>query len=220
MKFRNKEIIFSDEKKFFNLKTSNLCKTKPKNDVHRMVSTGCYISGTRELLDEFDLENSDNCSLPDKIELYNVSQINCIQKFSFEGLNGYGKIKNVIDGDTIDLAIKVPLSFFSPNAIGSFPTILRIRLFGIDVAEKNTLKGKLAIKMFKELYDSIFNVVYFELLHFDLYGRILANLYTRKNGSHINFFFLNHIDTTTEPHGPFILKYDGSKKSDYLKELP
>jgi micrococcal nuclease len=84
----------------------------------------------------------------------------------------YTKIDKVVDGDTVDVFIDLGFSVWHKE---------RIRLSGIDTAEKNTPLGKaLKIYMASELEGKIIKL---QVSKPDKYGRYLGKIYLTKNST-------------------------------------
>ena len=156
--------------------------------------------------------------------------------FHFSSVTGKGKVVDVIDGDTIRLLFYASLSSMAmgrsvkvgrqsksrqetqfaivthPESSGFF-SIIKIRLLGVDTAEKNTPQGVLAKKLMIEKYQSLNNIVYYELFEPDKYGRTLANLYTSPDHTEkINDFL---IGKTFDGVGVIALPYSGGTKAKF-----
>jgi len=119
-------------------------------------------------------------------------------RFSFAGLFVKGRSVYVVDGDTLDVIIFVPLVVLgSARAIGKntqvgilptpgfektgFFAKIRIRMYGFDSAEKNTEAGQLAKRLFEEKLQSLGGIVWCQFIETTIaeekYDRILAVLY-------------------------------------------
>jgi micrococcal nuclease len=84
----------------------------------------------------------------------------------------YTKIDKVVDGDTVDVFIDLGFSVWHKE---------RIRLSGIDTAEKNTPLGKaLKIYLASELEGKIIKL---QVSKPDKYGRYLGKIYLTKNST-------------------------------------
>ncbi len=97
------------------------------------------------------------------------------------------KLRNVIDGDTIDLQVNLGLGFIA-NA--------RIRLIGIDAPEifgvgKNTeefKQGQIAKLAVKEWFFNANEVLRLIAEHRDLYGRWLGEIFKNGNDVSLNMY--------------------------------
>jgi endonuclease YncB( thermonuclease family) len=164
--------------------------------------------------------------------------------FHFSGLTGKGKVISVIDGDTLRMCIYVSLLQMAAGQevkvgrmskarmerkfpiIGSgtgtgtgsgFFTVLKIRLMGVDTAEKCTPQGKLAKELTIEKYKSLKNIVYYRLHGQDKYGRTLADLYEDPQHSiGLNAFLVGKQFGTL---GTIAVFYAGGTKDTYMKRL-
>jgi len=102
---------------------------------------------------------------------------NCITAdfFSLKGQRKLGKIESIYDGDTCNVIL----------ILDSKPVKFRVRLSGIDCAEKRTLNEKekehalKALNFFKNWVNN--ELVILECKDFDKYGRLLASIYNKKN---------------------------------------
>lgn len=114
------------------------------------------------------------------------------EHFSLNGINIYGRVVDIIDGDSLNIVIPVFDNYYKFN----------VRLNGIDTSEikskneENRNMGKMArirlgqllinqlINDFIEIKEYISNnivIVWLECLKFDKYGRLLANIYLVDN---------------------------------------
>jgi micrococcal nuclease len=82
------------------------------------------------------------------------------------------KVEKVIDGDTIDIAIDLGFSLHYKT---------RVRLAGIDTAEKNTDLGKRTKEYVKGILEG--NSYRIQTTKPDKYGRILGELFLPDNSS-------------------------------------
>lgn len=78
----------------------------------------------------------------------------------------YTKIDKVVDGDTVDVFIDLGFSVWHKE---------RIRLAGVDTAEKNTPLGKALKAYMKELLEG--KMVRLQVTKPDKYGRYLGKIY-------------------------------------------
>jgi endonuclease YncB( thermonuclease family) len=150
-----------------------------------------------------------------------------VKKFSFGGLSGKGIVSSVIDGDTIDLTITIPLSSLCEVAefegcdtlTSMMKTTIRCRLSGVDFAEKNTKEGVYAIKLMIDLYQSSCNAVHYKICdEQDKYGRSLVYLYS--DSGHTSSINLKYLDVKhPETGNPIMERYDGGTKSTLMKSL-
>lgn len=121
-------------------------------------------------------------------------------RFSFAGLFIKGRVVSVIDGDTLDVVIFVPLvQLGAARALGAegeaftgaiptrgfekvgFFAQVRIRMYGFDAAEKDTDAGKYAKHLFEEKLTSLRGIVWCQFVETTIanekYDRVLAVLY-------------------------------------------
>ena len=139
--------------------------------------------------------------------------------FSLKGLKTYGRIVNVIDGDTIDIVIP----FFNGEHFYKIST----RLIGIDTCEVHSHNEKIKEKgleaksrlielllndniivignkkQIKQIFNDNLIIVWIECDDFDKYGRLLANIYLDKESQSISEILV---------HENLAYRYDGSTK--------
>lgn len=84
----------------------------------------------------------------------------------------YTKIDKVVDGDTVDVFIDLGFSVWHKE---------RIRLSGIDTAEKNTPLGK-ALKTYMA-YELEGKIIKLQVSKPDKYGRYLGKIYLTKDST-------------------------------------
>lgn len=85
------------------------------------------------------------------------------------------KVEKVVDGDTIDIAIDLGFSLHYKT---------RVRLAGIDTAEKNTELGKKTKAYVKEQLEG--KMVRIQTTKPDKYGRILGEVFSLTDGASFN----------------------------------
>jgi len=133
-----------------------------------------------------------------------------IRDFSkiLEGLRITGKVVYIVDGDTFDVEITIPISHLSPGAAGFFPMKVRIRPLEFDAAEKNTVAGLAAGLLLANRLeqDNFFLKLNFE--GSDLHGRALAHCLTLDGQRYSEYMV--RLDT---PFGKIALPYNGGTKS-------
>jgi endonuclease YncB( thermonuclease family) len=156
--------------------------------------------------------------------------------FHLTGLSGKGKIRHIIDGDTYDLFMYVPLSNLSvsqkvikyrkeyevipiltQNDNAGFFGLFRCRAFGYDSAEKITERGQVAKKVLTDKLASLSppNVVWYRAGGFDKYGRLLVELFEDANRTKsINMYMVNYRDPRW---GAVSLEYGGGTKDESFK---
>lgn len=180
----------------------------------------------------FEPSSDDVSDIPDSV-------IQTMCKFEFAALHGKCKVARIIDGDTFEILLYVPLSELAAprkkgkgkgefkNAIitrhitGGFFSLFSCRLAGIDTAEKNTLQGLIAKYFMQDLISHFNNILYFRIVEFDKYGRILINLYLDSNYNILlNTILIGKIFNKLPPlEQQVVLAYGGEKKSDYMSSL-
>lgn len=171
------------------------------------------------------------------IEKVPLSAIHSLATFSLSRLYVKGRVTNVVDGDTVDIAVMIPLSTMTvphkerkqtgvcdsqmciTNCDGSDVNIIikpRVRLFGIDTAEKDTKVGQ-SVKQFAiDKFESLNNIVYIYLIGTDVRGRSLGILYEDRDGhKSINDQILHFIDPQL---GRGAMAYYGGTKSDTFRK--
>lgn len=164
--------------------------------------------------------------------------------FHLTGVTGEGKVTRIIDGDTIELLVYVPLKEIgrlqpmgrrkiplaaalvtasSPSNGASldegFFTILKCRLDGVDFAEKNTLQGREGTRLMTELYAESKNYVHYIIGKQDKYGRYLVRLYNHPNRHPESYLNSRYVDVETSV-GVVAVSYGGGTKCEYMKRLP
>lgn len=157
--------------------------------------------------------------------------INKICRFSFSGLFVKGKVVNIIDGDTLDVVIFVPMGILSAARksklnddlhIAAIPTKgfekngffarIRIRMYGYDAAEKNTKAGKCAKELLEEKISSLKNIVWCQFIETSIatekYDRVLAVLYEDENKTTIlnDYLFRRESETGIKMVFPYLGK--------------
>ena len=165
-------------------------------------------------------------------------------EFNLIGLQTKGKITSVRDGDTIDIAFYVKLSYLfnhRPNLeepegkhqqVSVLKSVkpesakvqdsglfikMRARLANIDSAEKATKQGKLAMEMMDNLYKETNYIVYARMQEMDKYGRVLIDLYKDPEyKKYLNYYLINNPDPKL---GVLAVRYAGDTKSEYMKNL-
>lgn len=160
--------------------------------------------------------------------------------FHLSGLSGQSEVVRVIDGDTVEMLIYIPLkdltrkieyrgrgkarslksaaSVSSNSTDAGFHAKFICRLAGVDFAEHNTEQGCLGTKLMTDLYAKQNNLVYFKTGKFDKYGRLLIELFFDQDCTRsIN---RNYAGKTFDRYGCIAESYSGSTKSGYMKTLP
>lgn len=137
------------------------------------------------------------------VESLTNDQLTSLTHLHFGGLFLKARVMNVIDGDTLTVAVFFPLVELSQaRSVDStrkskdvkfcayplkekkqtgFFTVVSIRTYGYDAVEKDEPAGQLAKQLFQEKLESLNNVVWCQFIdpqiHKDKYGRHLAVLY-------------------------------------------
>lgn len=246
---------YNEKNGYFSLHTGKFVKgiTRDGHHSYKVTETGPFIYGNDLMIQQFLDENksvdlvchinkAEAFVLPDglvDVEKFPTEMLSVMCDFHFEGLNGKGRIIDVIDGDTVRMLVYIELLNLAQGLdvkIGrqskahherrypivmeqsnkGFFTVLKVRLFGIDAAEKNTTQGQLAKKLMSEKYAETNNIVYYHLYGMDKYGRTLADLYTDA----IHTVKLNeYLISKDFGSGPLVVSYTGGTKSEYMKSL-
>lgn len=223
-----------DNSRYYNLKTSRLIKNIP---IGFIISDRYRVVGTFEELHQFARLNKLNIKdvLPseywkeelvckyseaytDDIEKIPEETLHNLNEFSLMGMNLKARILDIIDGDTVSLAVFIPLLPLSQMNIGrsgryrcsalpfqkssGFVARLRCRLQGIDTVEKNTEKGLLIRETLIKICNQTKNIVHVQFYEPDKYGRHLVRLYSFANSKRsINEELLEHKEMTNVYHG-------------------
>jgi endonuclease YncB( thermonuclease family) len=165
--------------------------------------------------------------------------------FGFNNLEGKGKINRIIDGDTFEIIVYIKLENLSKkfeigrknelkssiitkyNQAGFF-TKLKVRLNGVDAAEKDTFHGQQAIQFMNQYFRNNNNIVYYKISEEnDKYGRNLMSLYLDEEYKNSAVDYLLSLKFETKDLNlkswngtPLAKKYDGGKKDSYMESLP
>jgi hypothetical protein len=92
------------------------------------------------------------------------------------------------------------------------------RLLNIDAAEHDRKEGILATELTKKLYESLNYICYIQCGTMDKYGRLLIDIYEDENYTkYLNYYLVDHPDPKL---GVLAERYNGTTKSDYMKNLP
>jgi endonuclease YncB( thermonuclease family) len=136
---------------------------------------------------------------------FSPNNSNDLNLFQFKNIFTMAKVIDVIDGDTIDILLTLTPSSFR-FCVSQSPVIswsndfeitlkLRLRLYGIDAMESNTLGGQKAKEYAKILYSQWNNQIYVYLMGYDAHNRTLALVYSDQSRNVlINKLILDHID--------------------------
>lgn len=129
--------------------------------------------------------------------------LDTIEPFSFGSELRKARITRVIDGDSVNVAIK-----FNKKIAG-----LKCRLYGIDTPEtrcKDPVEkaaGLYVKKYLANLFDEAAGIVWIQCYHFDNFGRVLIKIYTNPNGPiSVNEQLVNM---------NYAYAYDGKKKRKF-----
>ncbi len=126
------------------------------------------------------------------LDTLDIEELRNLPQFSFSRMWLNGRILNVVDGDTVDIAMSIPVSEMM-HASGiqtcmvvgkGHPNIIishRLRLYAIDTAEKNTVEGQLVKQFSIDVYNETNGKITVMLLGTGARGRDLALIYPRKS---------------------------------------
>ena len=180
------------------------------------------------------------------IENVSDEVLSTLDTFSFSRINAKAKVLYVVDGDTIDVGLilspkELCVSHWSRrnkqmcqtqlvricgdssddnssnvNLDGGILMKLRLRLYGIDTAEKDTVQGQRCKDWSILKYNELNNIVYVTLMGTDARGRTLANIYESPNSDRsINQLLIDHTDPF---YGKLCVPYYGeTKDADFTK---
>ena len=135
-------------------------------------------------------------NIPDVESLSNET-IKSLGKFSFTGLHGKGKIISIVNYNTVNLLVYVPIvhlithrnfkigkkTIFKCSIItndlpkGGFFTVIKVKLVGLSKLPKNLQTSEPIKIILKELFKSLNSIVYYHLVGSNKYGRTVAKLY-------------------------------------------
>jgi len=122
-----------------------------------------------------------------KSRFYNYN--NYTSLLSFDGINDYSRVIDIIDGDTIVVILQFCCKYYK----------IHVRLNGIDTCEMKSkneynkekainaknrvfkiLTGKDEVEFIDDFFEKNIIIVWIECKKFDKYGRLLANIYAQK----------------------------------------
>lgn len=166
-----------------------------------------------------------------------VTELESLCEFTLTGLRVKAKVLHIVDGDTLDLAFFIPMSFLGAAQTQSrgtkartvrtvlpfaqdqgFFARMRVRLAEIDTAEKDTNKGVIAKKLLEQRLSTVNSVVYAHFLKFEKYGRLLADVY---EDEHYTMNIRTPLLAFAHPVlGPVAVPYSGGKKQLWPKTPP
>lgn len=143
--------------------------------------------------------------------LYTSKDIPSLAVHSFCKGKVRATIFHIVDGDTVDASVFIPFSslkcVIGESGQGGFLTSVRCRLLGIDAAEHNTDKGRVAITYITKLLSEVNFQVEIEFGKPDKYGRALATIYA--GNLNVNQALLDYSDDIV---GKIANPYDGKTK--------
>jgi endonuclease YncB( thermonuclease family) len=152
-----------------------------------------------------------------------LSKAETIERFTLYGIETFGKVVSIYDGDTFDLSFLIPLEVLTtPRSISkknkgiccacdgnpSQNILMRMkcRLDGIDARELKTEKGQKAKEILQSFIEN--RILKVKLLGNDKYGRLLVNVFVGSETG--NEFLLNeHLKTFKD----YFCFYDGGQKT-------
>lgn len=108
-----------------------------------------------------------------------------LKTLDLKGFETEGLIIKIVDGDTIQAKIDIPIQWFyeEPRSRpdNTFPCRLNCRLMGINAAERHEPLGPVATQQLTDKLKSLGNRVYLKIHGLDKYGRHLATVYDSEN---------------------------------------
>lgn len=161
-------------------------------------SQECYLGGAGTVI---------SATKATDVEHLTETEIGQLCQFNFGGLFVKCRVINVIDGDTINAVIFIPIhSLGSARAVGpkgsprvgllpqqsilnnketGFFSLITIRMYGYDAQEKDTDEGKLAKRLLTEKLMSLGNIVWCQFIEINIaqekYDRMLGVLFEDKS---------------------------------------
>jgi endonuclease YncB( thermonuclease family) len=144
-------------------------------------------------------------------------QVEEAKPFGLAGLATDALVTRVIDGDTVELRVDIPLTYFHAAAPPCLrhTALVKGRLLGIDAAEKNTPAGRVAKRLLEEYLATRGNRVHavFSKRADKFAGRFLVELYEDKTcAMGINRKWVGVVDPTV---GLLVQAYDGRTKHPF-----
>lgn len=120
---------------------------------------------------------------------------------------------NVVDGDTLDVAVYIPLSRI-PGIMGNvgnggFMTKLRIRLGHVDVAEHNTAQGVFAIGLVNDLMNKCNKEIRLKFWKKEKFGRDMAEVFFGRENTNLAEFLIGYRHPV---YGEIAYAYEGKAK--------
>lgn len=219
------------------------------NDIHSDLIKYMRDENRQVLIDAMEERFSSHISMVEANDVDDVPDdvLASLDIFSFSRISTKAKVLNVVDGDTIDIAIilnpkELCISHWSRrdkkmtctqsaqicgdnSAYKSTMNIrefrerkinegilmkLRLRLYGIDTAEKETIPGQRCKEWSILKYNELNNIVYVTLMGTDARGRTLANVYECSDANRsINQLLVDHTDPC---YGKLCVPYYGETK--------
>lgn len=190
---------------WYNLQTSRK-NSSPRVDDRIFIVDQYKVGGTLEEIYEFCLINGydysslrsnskplppinriDQDPCPESLDQLSQAQIDSLEVFNLCGYTAPARVKRVLDGDTIELVLYFDLKYLKQlhpgnhrKGIGIGEGIymcLRIRLYGINAAEKTTADGQAANRILSTTLELLGNKIYLRCFGYDKYGRTLGIIY-------------------------------------------
>ncbi len=126
------------------------------------------------------------------VDSIDLATLDALPEFTFSRMWLKARITNVVDGDTVDAAIEVPLEGLMCASgrqiclvVGKGHPLMiikqRLRLYALDTAEKDTIEGQLAKKFSIGIYQETNNKIEILMLGTGARGRALALIYPRSD---------------------------------------
>lgn len=157
---------------------------------------------------------------------YLLNNVDKLSRFNLYGLTTIGKVVDVYDGDTFDLALLIPVEELCKErkiskkktgicliSSSNEPLVMRVkcRLNGLDARELKDVKGQEAKNLLSSLLmDKIINC---DLGGYDKYGRLLVDIYISSINLNSDQIYLSHY---LLQFSDLFLSYDGGKKQEFL----
>jgi endonuclease YncB( thermonuclease family) len=152
------------------------------------------------------------------LELLNESEK--LSRFTLYGIETFGKVVSIYDGDTFDMSLIVPLQqlrterplgkrkkgvcLFCDTTDSRIVMRMKCRLDGLDARELKDERGQKA----KEILESYIQgkILRCRVGAYDKYGRVLITLFISKNGKEIE------LNEHLKQHQDYFVSYDGGTK--------
>lgn len=234
-----------DHQKWYNLDTGRFLKDSGDKLIlehPRVVSTKLVIllefiqlnnlKWSEIRANEFLLQNLKKIHKDRQVELIKTPTQELAERLSLltlapKNVRAKGLVTDIIDGDTLKILISVNLdqlaykhtrdgaqcAISKPNVL--MHCKLNCRLFGLDMAEKDTEKGRLGTNLLKDLCAKYRNELFVEMMGKGVYGRTLVRLYPQHVSDFcLNGYLLNYRDPVW---GRLAIKYFGESYPEHTQ---